>query len=108
MSDNMLRGRLFTNQDSSSRSKVAIIHRAFANKYFAHQDPIGKWVRNDPASNQAVANVGAKTIVGVVANDRDINLQDRAQPHFFVLNDPDSSYIAVRSVLAPKDLTAEA
>jgi putative ABC transport system permease protein len=48
----LLRGRYFTDQDRADTRKVTIIDRAFAERYFPGEDPVGKRIKrgSDPAS----------------------------------------------------------
>src|SRR5881394_61993 len=41
----LLRGRFFSEQDSPSNPKVAIISETLAQRYFPNQDPIGRQMR---------------------------------------------------------------
>jgi putative ABC transport system permease protein len=63
----LLRGRYFTEQDRADTRDVAVIDRAFAERYFPGEDPIGKRIKrdNDPASHLPWLEV-----VGVVESVR--------------------------------------
>ena len=63
------RGRLFNDHDSVMTPKVALISESCARKEFPGEDPIGKQIR--------LADVGVRTIVGVVGDIRQYGL-DRA------------------------------
>ena len=56
------RGRLFTEQDTASTPRVALINETCARSWYAHQDPIGQHVR--------LGNLPWMTIVGVVGDVR--------------------------------------
>lgn len=41
----VLRGRSFTDRDGADAARVAVVNEAFANRFFAGEDPLGKQVR---------------------------------------------------------------
>jgi putative ABC transport system permease protein len=112
----MLRGRDFTEHDDSKAAGVVIINQAFAHKYFANEDPLGKHM-TPGASNSGKAQ--PREIVGVVANVKNRNLEAEELPGYYVpstqLNfgsmavclrtsvDPHSLTSAVRNVVASMD-----
>ncbi|HLY42484.1 MAG TPA: ABC transporter permease [Terracidiphilus sp.] len=102
------RGRAFTPDDISSSPKAVIINEAFAQKYFAGRDPIGKWVSgNQPAPEKTVAT--DRFVVGIVADDRDWTVQAPPQPQLFTpLYDPSDAYVVIRSTLPRKDAISSA
>jgi putative ABC transport system permease protein len=69
-------GRAITNADRRETERVVVINEAFAQKYFAGADPIGKSlsIDRDPRSR----------IVGVVANAAEKRLTDAAEPVRYV------------------------
>jgi hypothetical protein len=58
----LLRGRLFDGQDVTGHPLVVIVDTAFADRFFPHQDPIGKQI-HDPGP---ISDRRQYTIVGVV------------------------------------------
>jgi predicted permease len=59
-------GREFTDRDQAGAPKVALINEAFARKYFARRDPVGRHMMNGGGSHP-VLDI---EIVGVVADSR--------------------------------------
>jgi putative ABC transport system permease protein len=76
----LLRGRFFSEQDSPSHPKVAIVSEALARRYFPDQDPIGKQMSFGllPKSNVP------RKIVGVVGDVRDTALTREPGPMMYV------------------------
>jgi putative ABC transport system permease protein len=69
-------GRVFTADDNSSQSAVAMVNESFARQYFPGQDPLGKQVRLEnrngtPAPPQLPSN-DLLQIVGIVGDARQI------------------------------------
>jgi putative ABC transport system permease protein len=74
------RGREFTNRDTTSTARVAVVNQAFADRFWNDADPIGKQLRltdADPAGD-------LWTIVGVAANVKPPSLQGLAHPQIYV------------------------
>jgi putative ABC transport system permease protein len=87
----VLRGRDFTEADNESAAKVTLISKALADKYFAHDDPIGHNVAFEDLDGKPVW----MEIIGVVGNIKSAGL-DR---------DPSTvAYIPLRQV--PLDIAA--
>jgi predicted permease len=105
----LLRGRAFTLDDVSPAPKVVMINQAFAEKYFAGRDPIGKWVSGEQPNAPGKTVNSGQIVVGVVANDRDWSVEAPPQPQLFTaLRDPSDAYIVIRSSLPRKDVIASA
>jgi putative ABC transport system permease protein len=68
----LLRGRTFTERDIADAQRVVIINQTVADRYFPHQDPIGKILRN---SREMIP----MQIVGVVA---DVRFSSLSTPKF--------------------------
>lgn len=71
----LVRGRLFTMDDTEGKPNVIVINEALARKYFPGEDPIGRKVGNlklDPKS--------IREIVGIVANVREGALDEDIWP----------------------------
>ena len=81
----MIEGRSFTEEDVSEPPKVAIINQAFAKKYFAGRNAVGKWVLPVNPEGPAQPHKEARTIVGVVADVRDWSVEAPRQPQLFLL-----------------------
>src|SRR5215467_7102894 len=60
----VLRGRSFTEQDSSAAERVVMVNQKFVERYLSGEDPIGKQVRLEVSGSPA----GWSQIVGVVNN----------------------------------------
>lgn len=105
MGVSIIEGRTF-----SAHPKEAVIDQAFARKYFAGRDPIGKHVRTDQPDNLQARDKNALTVVGVVGDIRDFKLEQPASPQLFQLMDDDQNdvYVVVRSLLPFKDVAAAA
>lgn len=71
----LVRGRLITDQDDTARSKVAVINKAFADKYFPGEDPIGKKYGNGDLKPDSL-----REIVGIVDNIRESSLEEDIWP----------------------------
>jgi predicted permease len=98
----LVAGRLFTEDDNSTSSEIAIVNRAFAEKYFAHRNPIEGRVNTDDDLRQR------SRIVGVIGDVRHSSIEEPPVPQIYYLNNQlQSAYIAVRSTLPPKALAAE-
>ncbi len=76
----MRRGRGFTEQDSATAERVAVINERMARIHFADEDPIGKRIKwnRDPASNAPWM-----TIVGVCGEVRSSRMGSLPLPEMF-------------------------
>ncbi len=71
----MIRGRKFTREDAT---RVAIVNRAAARKFWGEDDPIGRRVNfGNPAETPWV------TIVGIVGNVRHVGLEVEPRPEIY-------------------------
>jgi predicted permease len=78
----LIRGRLFTEADDTSRPGVAVINQTLAGKYFPGQDPIGQSIADDEGGRPSVWQ-----IVGVVNDVREGPLDAEIAPtEYFTLN----------------------
>jgi predicted permease len=75
----VLQGRAFTSEDRAGAVPVAVVTRAFADKFFKNANPIGKRVRLGMSKSTAPW----LTIVGVVGNVFTGNQQEPLQPVLF-------------------------
>jgi putative ABC transport system permease protein len=81
----LLRGRPFSTSDVAGGERVVIINQTLADKFFPHEDPIGKriaWtgevLRFTPISGEW------RRIVGVVGNTQDGGLDSKPRPVMFM------------------------
>jgi putative ABC transport system permease protein len=112
----LLRGRYFTDGDDATNQLVVIVNREFAQRYWPHQDPIGKRMRIGTDELHAPW----MTVVGEVA-DAKLNAPDAdAREQFYqpvaqILKDAGTSvlptdrvgnrgYIVARSALPPEQM----
>jgi putative ABC transport system permease protein len=65
----LLRGRVFTEQDTKDSTHVCVINEATAHALFPHEDAIGKFISNFGSDNETLQ------IVGVVGNIRHLALE---------------------------------
>jgi len=79
----LLRGRLFTPDDRARSTRVAIINRLAAERFFPNEDPIGKRVWFGGGSNYDRPDSAAE-IIGIVGNLAYQSLDERPiQPDFY-------------------------
>jgi putative ABC transport system permease protein len=67
----LLTGRDFDDRDAANAPPAAIVNRAFAERYFAAQDPVGRTI---------LLNNRPTTIVGMTANTKYLTLRDAGRP----------------------------
>jgi predicted permease len=78
----LLRGREPGLTDGPSAPHVAVINEAFANRFFAGRNPIGRHITQDPGNQKNIMEV-----VGVAGNVRDHALRGDVPPRFYVPGD---------------------
>ena len=74
----LLAGRAFTPQDNENAPLVGIVNQTLANRYFPHEDPIGKrvgWARDD--------QIKWITIVGIAGDIRHFGLNIPEEPALY-------------------------
>jgi macrolide transport system ATP-binding/permease protein len=74
----LLRGRVFTESDSETAPRVAIINQTMAARFWPREDPIGKRFSMDGDAGPFIE------IVGVTANGRYKTVGEDAEPFFYV------------------------
>jgi predicted permease len=74
----ILRGRGFTDNDTATSQKVAVVNQAFVKKFFPKEDPIG---RHFGVFDQKYA--GAFEIVGIVPDAKYNDPHDEIRPMYF-------------------------
>jgi putative ABC transport system permease protein len=78
MGEALLEGREFRSTDDDKAAKVAIVNQAFADRFFPHQNPVGRkfWLDGrDKAGTE---------IVGEIANSRTDDLTQEASPEVYL------------------------
>ncbi len=76
----LLSGRLFNQQDIASAPSVTLISKAFAQRYFPNQGPVGKRLSFAFPPNPETS----REIVGIVGDVRDMALGDAPGPMMYV------------------------
>lgn len=79
----ILEGRDFTDSDTVDAAQVMIVNRAFQDKYFPGEDPIGKKLKPG-AGDDRPGGPPFRTIVGVVGNIRHLMTQRNERPGYFI------------------------
>jgi len=74
----VIRGRGFTDADTATSQRVAVVNQAFVKKFFPNEDPIG---RHFGVYDHKYA--GAFEIIGIVANAKYNNPRDDFRPMYF-------------------------
>jgi len=93
----LLSGRDFYERDNFEAPPVALVNRAFADRFFPRQDTLGKqlnvcWTLKKPV-----------TIIGMVADARQADLQQAPEPTIFLSNSQAPAYFATLVVRATGD-----
>jgi putative ABC transport system permease protein len=79
MRGKLLRGRVFTDDDRAVGPPVVIINETLARRFFANEDPLGQRVSFDRVPD---ARSQWRTIVGVVADERQGGIAAEPRPEF--------------------------
>ena len=74
----LLRGRAFTDQDTSKSPQVLVVSQAFVKRYFPNEEPIGRRIVFDGDDRTP------REIIGVVADVLRNGLDVQAQPEMYV------------------------
>jgi predicted permease len=78
----LIAGRTFVASDGPKGPPVAIVNQAFAKKYFAGVNPVGKHITAD--LGDGTVNVAVRQIVGVVGNIKRQGLTAESDPEYFL------------------------
>jgi putative ABC transport system permease protein len=98
----LLKGRLFTAEDTRDSQRVIVINDVLARRHFPNEDPLGKRLKETPTSPSL-------EIVGVVRHVEHYNLDNKsAQPQFYTSfnQTPGGRYVLVRTAIEPLSLAA--
>jgi len=78
MNIGVLRGRVFTGNETANSPQVMVVSSAFVSRYFPNQDPIGRRIMFDGEAKTP------REIIGVVADVRRNGLDENVQPEMYV------------------------
>jgi predicted permease len=100
----LIKGRLFTAEDTRDSPPVIVINEVLARQYFQNEDPLGKRLKETPTSPSL-------EIVGVVRHVEHYNLDGRnsVQPQFYTSfnqNPAGRTHVLVRTAVEPLSLAA--
>lgn len=105
----LLEGRLLTEDDVAGRPPVAIVSRGFANKYFPNEGALGKHIARH-AADTGLTSSNAWTIIGVVADVRNMDLESTPPMQIYTPLWQDGSNavsIAARTSLSANQLASD-
>ena len=103
----IVKGRAFTNGDTSGQPFVIMINQAFEARYFGGRDPVGLRMRTSGPGSPW------RTIIGVVGSVRQISLEGEPVPEVYeplpqTANDIDgATSLVVRSSLPPSEVMSD-
>lgn len=97
----LLMGRVFNKGDMTSKSKVVLVDKTFAERYFPGGDPLGHKIQISP--------MDSTTIVGVIADSKytDVRQGKTATAYLLYTPGPNTVTLAVRSYQAPMSMLHE-
>jgi predicted permease len=101
----LLRGRAFTELDNPASPPVVIVNQTMADKYWPHQDPIGRRFTLKTATEPAKA----VQIVGITGNGKYLLIGEDPTPFFYVpsaQNYTSARSLLLRSSVPPESLLA--
>jgi putative ABC transport system permease protein len=102
MSIPLLRGRLFTREDSTDSALAIIINDALAKRYFPDEDPLGRRLTlEDPAAGHWL------TIIGIVGNVHQSGVDRQPYPQIYTVNEQNPQWataLVVKTALDPTKL----
>lgn len=99
MGEALLAGREFRSSDDYTAPKVAIVNQAFADRYFLHEDAIGRKIWFDSRAKPGIE------IIGEIANSRTDELTQKASPEVYLplwQAQAFSKHIVVRTTADPR------
>lgn len=110
----LIQGRDFSDSDTETSPRVALVNQAFVRKYFPAEEPLGKRIRISSAQQLSSGNNADEvfTIVGVVGNTMNRGPALPPMPHFTTLyrQTPDLNVgfksLLVRTAVDPLQLAA--
>jgi putative ABC transport system permease protein len=100
----LLKGRLVTEQDSTSNTGAVVINEAMAKRFWPNEDPIGKRISTATSNGQQTQ---WQTIVGVVGSVRHLGLDVAPRPEVYYhtnTNPPFGPVVVVRTTGDPQRL----
>jgi putative ABC transport system permease protein len=103
----LVKGRFFAQGDSPSAPDAVIINQAMAKQFWPNQDAIGQRMR----MGDRTANVPWLSIVGIVADVKEVDLTGQPKPVFYVpyLQNPQSSMaFVIRTATDPSNIVSAA
>jgi putative ABC transport system permease protein len=77
----LVRGREFEEQDARGAHKVVVVNETMARRFWGTLDVVGKRLSESAGGKDST---DWSEIVGVVANARDVGIQDEAGPEYFL------------------------
>lgn len=80
----LVHGRSFDERDQRNSAPVMIVSAAFAHKYFANEDPVGKFLKIGADEGPAREKYKTREIVGVVGDLRTEDLDKDPIPTYYV------------------------
>lgn len=88
----LVRGRLLTESEDSTKPQVILINEALARKYFPGEDPIGKKIGDGGFTPNSM-----REVVGVVSDIREGALDEQMWPaeYFTIYQQPDTGFTVV-------------
>ncbi|MGA3238457.1 MAG: ABC transporter permease [Bryobacteraceae bacterium] len=102
----LLQGRAFTEGDSESAPRVAIVNQNFARRFFGMESPIGKSITLEPGGSPSIPP-GPVQIVGLAANIKELGLDEVVFKDIylpFAQNPSRSMYLSAKSGVDPETL----
>jgi len=102
----LLRGRTLSEMEVNSARKVAVVNQTLVNKFFGHEDPIGRLVKINMLENFPDSPVKDPVfeIIGVISDVRNQGLRDPAMPEVlapFTITGTFDRAILVRTSVPP-------
>lgn len=102
----LLQGRAFTEGDSETAPRVAIINLNFARKVFGAESPVGKIVTIEPGGSPSIPP-GPVQIVGLAANIKELGLDEVVFNDIYLplaQNPSRSMYLTAKTGVDPESL----
>jgi putative ABC transport system permease protein len=92
----LVRGRRFTDLDAASAAHVVIINQSMARRYWQYSDPVGERLLIGKSADREF-DEPPRTIVGVVADVRDLGANSTPEPMMYVPLAQTSDYMVARN-----------